>query len=131
VALLDASLARTGMSPDIARAYWSEVARTVTGNPEVQQVALAYPAPLGGDVSQSRYGADSGVLTITNMRVDPAFFSVMEIPLLAGRNFGPNEDPTAVIISRRVAMTDVWHAPRRGKGLSTIAAGKDHRRRCW
>ena len=105
VALLDASLARTGMTPDVARAYWAEVARAMIGNPEVQQVALAYPAPLGGGVSESRYGADSGPLTITNMRVDPAFFSVLEIPLLAGRNFGPNEDPTAVIISRRVAMT--------------------------
>ena len=39
------------------------------------------------------------------MRVKPSFFSLFEIPLLAGRTFRVEDDDAVVIISRQVALT--------------------------
>ena len=104
VALADVSLGRYGVSPDAARTFWSHVTQIVASHPDVDRVSLAYPAPLGGMVNQSGYGSDSGSLAITVMHVDPGFFELLEIPLIAGRNFGSGDDRSVVIISRRVAM---------------------------
>jgi hypothetical protein len=116
VALLDPSLARHGISGDAARAYWSQVVQKIASHPDVVQTSLAFPAPLGGAVNTSRYGADSGALSITVMRVEPAFFPLLEIPLLAGRNFEPGDDSSLVIISRRLAMTMYGTLDVLGKG---------------
>ena len=104
VALADVSLDRYGMTSDAARAYWSHVTESIASHPDVDRIALAYPAPLGGMVNQSGYGSDSGPLAITVMHVDPAFFDLLQIPLIAGRNFAASDDRSAVIISRSVAM---------------------------
>jgi predicted permease len=104
VALLDASLDRHSPSPEAARAYWMNVSAEVASHPEVAGIAVASAAPFGGAVSQSRYGSDSGPLSITVMRVDPGFFELLGIPILAGRVFGPADDPSSVVISRRVAQ---------------------------
>jgi len=104
VALADVSLSRHGMSSEAARTYWSHVTEVVASHPDVDRVSLAYPAPLGGMVNQSAYGSDSGPLAITVMHVDPAFFDLLQIPLIAGRNFAAGDDRSVVIISRRVAM---------------------------
>jgi predicted permease len=104
VALADVSLGRYGVSSDAARAYWSDVTPIVASHPDVERMSLVYPAPLGGAVNQSGYGSDSGPLAITVMRVDPAFFELLNIPLLAGRNFTATDDRSVVIISRRVAL---------------------------
>lgn len=104
IAVLDASLARHGVDGAAARAYWSDVALIAVAHPEVEGVALAYPAPLGGTVNSSRYGHDAGGVNVSVMRVEPAFFPLLEIPIIAGRNFGPGDDGTAVIISRRLAL---------------------------
>jgi hypothetical protein len=82
-----------------------QVADTMSAHPDVEQVAFSYPAPLGGTVNSSRYGADSGSLVIAKLHVDPAFLSLLEIPLISGRPFEPADDQSVVIISRRVAMT--------------------------
>jgi predicted permease len=105
VALLDPSLRRHGIRTAEARAYWSGVVEQMASHPEAGQMAFATPAPLGGAVNTSRYGTDSGPLTITVTRVDPAFFSLLEIPLMAGRTFGPGDDESVVIVSRRLATT--------------------------
>lgn len=104
VAVLDASLSRHGVDGAVARAYWSDVALIADAHPDVEGVALAYPAPLGGMVNSSRYGHDAGGVKVAVMRVEPGFFQLLEIPIIAGRNFGPGDDGTVVIISRRLAM---------------------------
>jgi predicted permease len=105
VALLSPALDRHGLSPEEARTYWSTVKQTMASHPEVDQLALASLAPLGGAVSQSRYGADTGPLSVAVLRVEPGVFSLLEIPLIAGRTFEAGDDPSAVIISRRLAIT--------------------------
>ncbi len=105
VAVVDPALGRHGFTGDAARAYWSRVIETMASHPEVERLVLASQAPLAGAMSQSGYGADSGPLSISVMRVQPDFFSLLEIPLIAGRSFEPSDDPSAVIISRRVALT--------------------------
>jgi hypothetical protein len=130
VALLDPSLARHGISGDAARAYWSQVVQKIASHPDVVQTSLAFPAPLGGAVNTSRYGADSGALSITVMRVEPAFFPLLEIPLLAGRNFEPGDDSSLVIISRRLGDDDVRNARCAWKGLSSNQADAHHRWDC-
>ncbi|MGH8637685.1 MAG: FtsX-like permease family protein, partial [Burkholderiales bacterium] len=105
VALLNPALGRHGISGDAARAYWSAVTQTMASHADVDQLVLASTAPLGGAVNQSRYGADSGPLTVTVMRVEPGFFSLLDIPLVAGRTFEPGDDPSVVVISRRLAIT--------------------------
>ena len=104
VALAEVSLGRHGMSSEAARAYWSHVTELVASDPDVDRVSLVYPAPLGGMVNQSGYGSDSGPLAITVMHVDPAFFDLLQIPLIAGRGFTAADDKSVVIISRRVAL---------------------------
>jgi putative ABC transport system permease protein len=105
VAVVDPALGRHGVSGDAARTYWSRVVQTLESHPDVERLALASQAPLAGARSQSRYGSDSGSLSIAVMYVEPAFFSLLDIPLVAGRPFEVNDDPSAVIISRRLAMT--------------------------
>ena len=104
LALVDPSLDRHGMTPEAARAYWRSVAARVAAHPEIDGMALATPAPLGGAVNQSRYGTDAGSLVVMVMRVEPSFFPLLQIPFLAGRAFGPADDPSSVVISRRVAL---------------------------
>jgi hypothetical protein len=105
VAVVDPALGRHGISGDAARTYWSQVVQTLESHPDVERLALASQPPLGGARSQSRYGSDAGSFSIAVMRVEPAFFSLLDIPLVAGRPFAVHEDPSAVIISRRLAMT--------------------------
>ena len=105
VAVLDPSLDRHGVDSGAARAYWSQVASAIASHPDVDQVALTSVPPLGGAIHQSRYGSDSGPLSIAVMHVEPAFFSLLEIPLLAGRTFERGDDSSVVIISQRLAET--------------------------
>jgi macrolide transport system ATP-binding/permease protein len=116
VALLDPSLGRHGLSGDAAQAYWAAVEQRLASHPDVEQLVQVSAAPLGGAVQQSAYGADSGRLSITVMRVGPSFFSMLDIPLLAGRAFSGDDDGSAVIISRRVAMTMYGTLDVLGKG---------------
>jgi hypothetical protein len=50
------------------------------------------------------------------MRVEPAFFSLLDIPLLAGRTFEPTDDPSVVVISRQLAQTMYGALDVLGKG---------------
>jgi predicted permease len=87
-----------------ARAYWDEVKRAIAARSDVELVALASQAPLGESESESYYNAAPG-LTVTTSSVEPAFFELMRIPLVAGRNFRPDDDAgSVVIISRRLAL---------------------------
>jgi hypothetical protein len=50
------------------------------------------------------------------MHVDGSFFTLLDIPLLAGRSFAPADDPSLVIISRRLALTMYGTMDVLGKG---------------
>jgi predicted permease len=116
VAIVDPGLGRHGIHDDVARAYWSTVSNAVADHPAVEQVALVYPTPLAGMVNTSGYGDDSRSLAIAVMHVEPAFFSLLEIPRLSGRTFVPTDDRSVVIISRQVALTMYGTLDVLGKG---------------
>jgi predicted permease len=101
-AVLEMPLDRHGIAPDAARSYWYQVKERVRANPEVEQAAIVTSPPLGGRVFQTRYDATPGIDTLVQS-VDPEYFAVMQIPLLAGRLFGPGDEKTA-IVSRRLAL---------------------------
>ena len=103
VAVLDASLSRLGISGETARDYWAEVKRHLA-LPDVEHLALASHAPLATGGNRSFYN-DAPRLSITTFRVEPSFFPLLRIPILAGRNFNDDGDADDVIIvSRRLAV---------------------------
>lgn len=101
-AVLSMPLDRYGVARDEARSYWYAVKERVRANPEVEDAAIVTAAPLGGRVSETNYDATPGTATLVQS-VDPEYFAVMRIPLLAGRLFGPGDEKTA-IVSRRLAL---------------------------
>ena len=101
-AVLSMPLGRLGITGDAARSYWYEVKERVRAHPEVEDAAIVTAAPLGGRRFQTSYDATPGIDTMSQA-VDPEYFAVMRIPLLAGRLFGPGDEKTA-IVSRRLAL---------------------------
>ena len=76
----------------------------VEQHPETAALALALAPPLGGRVRGNTYDDAPGLEVVSNS-IEPAFFEVMEIPLMLGRTFQSGDDPeTTVIISRTLAM---------------------------
>lgn len=105
-----------------AQAYWDEVKRAITARPDVELVALASQAPLGESESESHYNAAPG-LAVTTSSVEPAFFELMRIPLIAGRNFRPDDDAGGVvIISRRLALAMYGSLDILGEGFPRSAS---------
>jgi predicted permease len=110
-AVLQAGLSRAGISGDEARWFWMSVKERVLANPETRDSALALSPPFSGrTVARTRGGAagypEAPRLKININHVDPEFFSVLEIPILAGRTFKTGDDPeTSVVISRTLAQT--------------------------
>src|SRR5262249_56464296 len=75
-------------------------------------------------VGQSRQEQQQNA-PVMNTNVDPSFFDVLGIPLLAGRNFNDNDTPTSepvVIVSRHTAET-LW--PGREPIGQNIRVGKE------
>ena len=83
-AVLEMPLGRYGITGDDARAYWYAVKERVKANPEVEDAAIVTAAPLGGRVFETIYDDLPGV-AVLSQSVDPEYFSLMRIPLVAGR----------------------------------------------
>lgn len=104
VALLSAPLTRHGISGEAARSYWILVKERVRAYPETVDVALVTAPPLGGTVNRTGYN-DAPGLKVLSQTIDPSYFAVMQIPILLGRSFAPNDDAgSTAIISRRLAL---------------------------
>ncbi len=103
-AVLQPALSRYGYDSPRAIAYWSAVKARVEQHPETAALALALAPPLGNRVRGNSYEDAPGLEVVSNS-IDPAFFEVMEIPLMLGRTFQNGDDPaTTVIISRALAL---------------------------
>jgi hypothetical protein len=90
---------------EAARAYWTEVKRAISAsNPDVEHLALASQAPLASGTATSKYN-DAPGLVVTSWTVEPSFFPLLRIPLLAGRNFEAHDrSELSLIVSRRLAL---------------------------
>jgi putative ABC transport system permease protein len=103
-AVLEPALDRYGYTPSGAANYWREVKSRVEQDPEAEGVALTLAPPLGNRVTEDHYDDAPGLDVIAN-RVDPSFFAVMKIPIVAGRTFLANDDPiSTVIVGRQLAL---------------------------
>ena len=101
-AVLDIPLDRYGITGDAAQAYWQAVKERVKANPAVEDAAIVTTPPLGGRVFQTAYDAAPRVRVMSHA-VDPEYFRVMGIPIIAGRAFGSAE-PGALVVGRRLAF---------------------------
>ena len=102
--VLEAGLGRYGFDNAGAIAYWNTVKARVEQRPETAAVALALAPPLGRRMRDNTFDDAPGLGVMVN-HIEPGFFDVMEIPLVAGRTFQAGDDPnTTVIISRALAL---------------------------
>ena len=116
-AALEAGLRRYGFTAPAARLYWDQVKARVSQHPDVAAVSLALYPPLGGRIEEEFF-EEIRSLEVTVNRVEPAYFSVMDIPLLGGRTFEPADDPAGtVIVSRSLALAMYGSVDVLGKGF--------------
>lgn len=92
------------MQDEAARSYWTEVKRSLSAsNPEITQLALASQAPIGSGISTSKYN-DAPEIVVSSLNVEPSFFPLLGVSIVAGRNFEAQDSAEqTVIISRRLA----------------------------
>jgi predicted permease len=121
-AVLSIPLDRYGITGAAARSYWYSVKDRVRAHPEVEEAAIVTAAPLGGRVFQTSYDDTPGIDTLVQA-VDPEYFAVMQIPLIAGRLFGPGDERTA-IVSHRLALEMYGTLDVLGHGFPRSAAQK-------
>jgi predicted permease len=116
-AVLQAALSRAGIRGEAARAYWTLLEERVAANPAVHGTTLALSPPFMGGRGSPSY-PEAPRLRVGLNRVGPAFFSVLEIPLIAGRTFHADDDPaTTVVISRTLAQVMYGSTDVIGKGF--------------
>ena len=114
--VMQAGLAGAGIKGEAARSYWESVRERVAANPETQSAALTNSPPFQGRYTTSY--PDIPRLRVAVNRVDPGYFSLLDIPIVAGRTFAPADDPsTAVIISRALAQAMYGSTDVIGKGF--------------
>ena len=109
-AVLQPGLGRHGFDSAGAIAYWNAVKARVRQQPETAALALALAPPLGGRVRDNTYDDAPGLEVVSNS-IEPAFFEVMEIPLVRRTD----------ISSRRRSGDDRDHQPGAGDGDVWIA----------
>ena len=85
--------------------YWTSVRANVASVSETEDLALVLqPPPLGGMSAWPNLPEAPHLQMVANS-VEPQYFNVMRVPIVAGRNFESSDDPqTTAIISRRLAM---------------------------
>jgi predicted permease len=85
-------LASHGYDPAKSRAYLDQLKNRLAALPGVQSVALSEMPLLGNGITASMSVAIHGQpVTVYPNSVDPGFFRTMDIPMLRGRTFLPNE----------------------------------------
>jgi len=92
-----------GYKPAAARAYLSQLTQRLRSVPGAASVSLVKIAPLGRGVTRIDSKTDGKTLEIYPNWVMPEFFGTMQIPILLGRNFLPDET-NAVIVSQSLAQ---------------------------
>jgi predicted permease len=116
-AILQAGLAQAGLKGDAARSFWMSVRERAVAQPDTHTVALALSPPFVGRGGATRY-PDAPQLRVSANHVDAEYFSLLDIPIVAGRTFASGDDPaTTVIISRRLAEAMYGSADVLGRGF--------------
>ena len=110
VAVLSFDVARVGYNNAQAAAFNSAIMDRVRSLPGVQQSVLSFGTPLGdrhfvgGFVSPANHQTEG----IAFLQVTPGFFSLVDIPILRGRDFSPSDvarGAEEVIVSESMARS--------------------------
>jgi predicted permease len=124
VARLSLPLSREGITGDQARAYWSSVKERIGESAEAVDLALVTAPPFGGILNRTGFDDAPGIVAV-RQTIDPSYFAVMRIPLIAGRTFASNDGSAATaIISRRLALAMYGSLDVLGKGFPRSAPSR-------
>ena len=102
VVSIDPELGRHGYTPAAAEEYLVQARSRIEALPGVTVVSLVKFAPLGHHIARVDTEINGRKASIYPNSVDDRYFQAMEIPVLVGRNFSPNEKNT-VIVSEALA----------------------------
>lgn len=105
------NLKRQGYDDNRAAAFVRNLRARIAALPGIVEIAQAECAPLSHDFSADHFtipGRD-GYLQIEYNHVSPEFFSVVGIPIVRGRGFGPDDwrDGTGIIVTESTAR-QLW-----------------------
>jgi predicted permease len=104
VVAMDVALDQFGIRGDAAREYWRNVVQVLSTSPEVDRVSILESVPFGQTSEYGTYKKDAPGLSVVSNSVDPNYFALFGIPVLAGRTFENGDDVQGgVIISKRLA----------------------------
>jgi putative ABC transport system permease protein len=110
VLLVPLDPAHTGYSPDALGREYRELLRRFEAIPGVRSASLSWIAPIsGGGSSRLPRSVDGRALERGESRiaylnwVAPRYFDTLGIPLIAGRDFRPDEPPGTAIVSQAFA----------------------------
>jgi predicted permease len=92
--IISPGLHSNGFKPAAAQDYWAALRANVEQIPDVAGTALVSLPPLGNLVTMTRL--PNGMRAYIH-HVDPAYFAVMRIPILRGRNIAAGESGSAVV----------------------------------
>jgi predicted permease len=124
-------------TPEQARAFQQQLVERIEGLPGAKSVALSSDVPLDGNTSATMVPIEGLAPPDDDIRVyehtvSPKFFATMGIPLLAGRDFGTQDNdqaPRVIIISESMARR-LWPGQDPlGKRIST--SRDQNRNRVW
>jgi predicted permease len=110
-------LGTEGLSSDEGRVFQDEILEYFTGQPWVEDVALAMDLPLDlssngtGVVPEGWEGTEDGdYVGVDFNAVSPGYFSAMRMPVLAGRVFDAGDRPGTedVAVVSRTFAEEVW-----------------------
>jgi predicted permease len=102
VVSIDPGLGRHGYTPAAAEEYLGQARSRLEALPGVTVVSLVKLAPLGNTIAREDTEINGRKASIYPNWVDERYFQAMEIPVLLGRGFRPNEK-NAVIVSEALA----------------------------
>jgi len=100
-----------GYDVNRATVFTQTLRQRIAAIPGVTEVAQAEDAPLSHDWSGGEFSipGKSGDLSIEYNRVTPEFFSVIGVPIVRGRNFGPNDwRGNSVVIVTEATARRFW-----------------------
>jgi predicted permease len=101
---IDAQLGQHGYDATRARTYLDQMQARLSAIRGVRAVSLVSLPPLGHMVSYGSTQVEGHEVRVYPNWVAPGFFSTMQIPMLLGRGFDPNEKGV-VIVSRSFARS--------------------------
>ncbi|HYL63553.1 MAG TPA: ABC transporter permease [Candidatus Methylomirabilis sp.] len=105
------NLQRQGYDDNRALAFVQSLRQRIAGLPGVIETAQAECAPLSHDFSAGPMTVPgrTGQVNIEYNHISPEYFSVLSIPIVRGRGFGPNDwrDGTGIIVTESTAR-QLW-----------------------